>query len=70
MTTDMDDAEIKSQVVSKLVEKYPEKPAQEIETIVEEEYTALAGRPIRDYLSVLTERAAKQRIKKGGGRQD
>lgn len=68
MTTDMDDAEIKSQVVSKLVEKYPEKPAQEIEAIVDEEYTALAGRPIRDYLSVLTERAAKQRIKKGGGR--
>lgn len=69
MTTDMDDAEIKSQVVGKLVEKFPEKPAREIETIVDEEYAALANRPIRDYLSVLTERAAKQRIKKGGGRK-
>ena len=68
MTTDMDDAEIKSQVVGKLVEKFPGKPAPEIEAIVDEEFNALANRPIRDYLSVLTERAAKQRIKKGDKR--
>jgi hypothetical protein len=68
MTTDMDDAEIKSQVVSKLVEKFPEKSAQEIEEIVAQEFAALQDRPIRDYLSVLTERAAKQRIKKDAKR--
>ena len=35
-----------------------------IDEVVREEFAALAGRPVRDYLSVLTERAAKKRLKK------
>jgi translation initiation factor 2 alpha subunit (eIF-2alpha) len=63
MTTDMDDDEIISQVVAKLVEE-KDYPLDLVEPIVREEFAALAGRPVRDYLSVLTEKAAKKRLKK------
>ena len=63
MTTDMSDDEMISQVVEKLVEKFPKTQPVEVETIVREEFHQIAGRPVRDYLSVLTERAAKQRLK-------
>ena len=64
MTTDFDPDEIKRQVVEKLVTKNPELSAAEVESIVGEEFAALADRPVRDYLSILTERAAKKRLKK------
>ena len=64
MTTDMDDREIIDQVAAKLREKYPELSAAEVQSAVEQEFGQLAGRPVRDYLSVLTERAAKKRLKK------
>ena len=64
VTTDMDDEEMISQVVEKLAAKNPEIPKDQVETTVREEFAGLAGRPVRDYLSVLTERAAKKRLKK------
>lgn len=53
-----------NQVADKLSEKNADVPRTVIDEVVREEYQALAGRPVRDYLSVLTERAAKKRIKK------
>ena len=64
MTTEMDDAEVMSQVADKLSEKNPKVDRSVIDEIVAEEFAGLAGRPVRDYLSVLTERAARKRIKK------
>lgn len=64
MTTEMDDREIIEKVREKLRERYPELPAEQVDSAVEEEFAALAGRPVRDYLLVLTERAAKKRLKK------
>jgi len=64
MTTELNDDEVKAQVVTKLSEKNPSVPHAMIEEMVDEEFAALAGRPVRDYLSVLTERAAKKRLKK------
>lgn len=64
MTTDMSDQEVMNQVAAKLSEKNDTVPRTVIDEVVREEYLALAGRPVRDYLSVLTERAAKKRIKK------
>jgi len=66
MTTDIDDDEVKRQVTQKLVEKNPGWDRHEVETVVEEEFAELAGRPVRDYLSILTERAARKRLKKAG----
>ena len=52
------------QVVEKLSQKNSDVPREVIDEVVREEYAALAGGTVRDYLSVLTERAAKKRIKK------
>lgn len=64
MTTEMNDEEVKAQVVSNLSMKNPGVSIDIIEELVDEEFAALAGRPVRDYLSVLTERAARKRLKK------
>ncbi len=64
MTTDINDEEVMAQVVSKLSEKNSGIARSVIDDVVREEFEALAGRPVRDYLSVLTERAAKKRLKK------
>jgi len=64
MTTELNDQEVKSQVVSNLHAKNPGVSIDIIEHLVDEEFAALQGRPVRDYLSVLTERAAKKRLKK------
>ena len=64
MTTDVDDEDTLRQVVDRLQEKYPDLPRAELEGVAREEYDSLSGRPVRDYLSILTERAAKKRLKK------
>jgi len=64
MTTEMNDEDVMHQVVDRLVEKNEGVPRDLIDEVVREEFTALAGRPVRDYLSILTERAAKKRLKK------
>jgi len=64
MTTDITDQEVMAQVADKLSEKNADIPRDVIDEVVREEFAALAGRPVRDYLSVLTERAAKKRLKK------
>jgi len=64
VTTDVDDEDTVRQVVDRLQEKYPDVGRAEIEGVAREEYDALAGRPVRDYLSILTERAARKRLKR------
>ncbi len=63
MTTDIDTDEIFTQVTARLREKFPECSASEVESAVRTELDQLADRPVRDYLEVLTERAAKKRLK-------
>jgi len=64
MTTEISDQEVMVQVADKLSEKNSDVPRNVIDDVVREEFMALAGRPVLDYLSVLTERAAKKRLKK------
>ncbi|PRY69164.1 hypothetical protein B0I08_103372 [Glaciihabitans tibetensis] len=64
MTREVDDEDTIRQVVDRLQEKYPEVARQELESVAREEFHSLAGRPVRDYLSILTERAAKKRLKR------
>jgi hypothetical protein len=63
MTTDIDTDEIFTQVSARLREKFPELSAEQVESAVKIELDDLNGRPVRDYLEVLTERAAKKRLK-------
>ena len=63
MTTDIDIDEIFTQVSARLREKFPNRSASEVETAVRAELDLLADRPVKDYLEVLTERAAKKKLK-------
>jgi hypothetical protein len=64
VSTDIDDAETVRQVVERLEKKFPDVPRDQIEAVAQTEFDALAGRPVRDFLTILTERAAKKRLKK------
>ena len=64
MPTNTDDEETIQHVTDALEKKYPGVKRSELEAVAREEFTAIAGRPVRDYLSILTERAARKRIKK------
>ena len=64
MITDIDDEDTIRQVVDRLQEKLPDVPRPEIEAVAREEFEQLSGRPVHDYLSILTERAAKKRLKR------
>ena len=63
MTTELDNEEIIRQVVGELEQKFADRSPDEIETVVREEFDLLARRPVRDYVLILTERAAKKRLK-------
>lgn len=64
MATEFDETEVIRQVTERLVERFPKSKPGEIERIVTEEVEALAAKPVTDYVSVLSERAAKKRLKK------
>ena len=62
--TDIDDEEVIRQVVERLEEKFPDVLRAEIEDVARAELSALSGRPVRDFLTILTERAVKRRLRK------
>lgn len=49
-------------VVDRLAERFPEEPRSVIENVVAEEHRVLDDGPIRDYVPVLVERAARFRL--------
>lgn len=51
-----------AQVINTLVEKFPRNARDEIEKVVQDEYSRFDGRPIRAYVSVLVQRAARLRL--------
>lgn len=63
MASEFDPKKIVKQVTAKLHEKYPKADETAIQKVVAEEVAILEGRPIKDYVSVLSERAAKKRLK-------
>ncbi len=68
VTTDIDDEETIRQVVDRLEKKFPDLPRTQIEDVARAEFMALADRPVRDFLTILTERAAKKRLRKSEAR--
>jgi hypothetical protein len=62
MTTDISDQDIMDQVADHLSEKNADISRAVIDEVVREEFLPLADRPVRDYLSILTERAAKKHL--------
>ncbi|MWB98713.1 hypothetical protein GB864_09160 [Agromyces sp. MMS17-SY077] len=60
-----DDGEARSvaDVVERLATKYPEVDRAEVERIVRTEHHEFDGKPVRDFVPVLVEKAAKKQIK-------
>lgn len=52
-----------AEVVDRLAEKFPSVEKTEITRIVADEYGTFEGRPVRDFVPVLTEKSAKKRVK-------
>jgi len=67
MATDIDIDEIHLQVTSRLREKFPDLAPDQVEAAVRAELDEFAGRPVRDYIEVLTERGAKRRLREVAG---
>jgi hypothetical protein len=64
VTTEVNPEEVVLQVSERLRAKFPDAGADEVDRVVRSELAELVDRPVQDYLSVLTERAAKKRLKK------
>lgn len=64
MSTEFDADEVTRQVTARLRERFPAASEDDVETIVREEVTSLADKPVHDYVAVLAERAAKKRLKR------
>lgn len=64
MTTAFNADEVIRQVTEKLQGKFSQASPDEIRRIVAEEVGELEKQPVRDYVSVLSERAAKKRLQK------
>ena len=52
-----------AKVIDRLAEKFPDAPRVRIEEAVHEQQEALARNPVRDYVPVLIEHAAKDRLR-------
>lgn len=63
MATEFDRDAVISQVTVRLAEKYEGFDHPRLEQIVREEVDLLADKPVHDYVAVLSERAAKKRVK-------
>ena len=61
------EAEALSRVVQRLRQQFPEVPPDALEEIVNGHYEAFDGRPIRDFVAVLVERATRADLEAGIG---
>jgi hypothetical protein len=52
------------EVVERLAARFPDVPRDHVETVVDEEHHELAGNPIRDFVPVLVEHDARERLRR------
>lgn len=62
MAAEFDVEQVVREVAANLQKKFPSKDATEIEQIVRAQVDDLKDRPVRDYVSVLAQRAAKKQL--------
>jgi hypothetical protein len=62
MTTEADEQQAVEHVVARLQERFPSLAEDRIHAIVDEEHHRFDGRPVRSFVPVLVERAAKKRL--------
>ena len=59
-----EEARAVSEVIDRLVGRFPDLPRDHIAAVVETAHLELEGNPVRDFVPVLVERTAKQRLKR------
>jgi hypothetical protein len=59
------EAEAISRVVQRLREQFPEVPLDALEEVVNGHYEAFDGRPLRDFVPILVERATRADLEAG-----
>jgi hypothetical protein len=64
MTTDLDLDQVVRDVTASVRKKFPDHSEEQVAPLVREELADLQDRPVQDYLTVLTERAVKRRLKR------
>ncbi|RJT90124.1 hypothetical protein D6T64_04835 [Cryobacterium melibiosiphilum] len=52
-----------AKVIARLRKKFPQVSPETVEQIVRQEHRALDGRPVRDFIAVLVEHEARQRLR-------
>lgn len=61
--TELSEQQALASVIDRLGKKFPDRSRADIESVVVQEYGALSQGPIRDFVPVLVERAAKEKLK-------
>ncbi|WP_146078985.1 three-helix bundle dimerization domain-containing protein [Rathayibacter sp. AY1E6] len=64
MTTEFDLDQVVRDVTANVRKKFPDHSEEQVAPLVREELADLQDRPVQDYLTVLTERAVKRRLKR------
>lgn len=62
MTTKADEEQAMEQVATRLMEHFPHVTRDQVAAIVDQEHQLYDGRPVRDFVPVLVERAARHRL--------
>jgi hypothetical protein len=57
-----DERRVVEGVIARLAARYPEQPVDRIAAVVEQELRGLDGTPIRDFVPILVERQARERL--------
>jgi hypothetical protein len=59
-----DEARVLEEVLHRLTDRFPEVPAEVVSDIVQAERQRLDGRPIREFMPLLVERASAERLRR------
>jgi hypothetical protein len=59
------EAEAIDRVTHRLRQQFPELPAETVETSVHEHHQVFDGRPVRDFIPILVERATRTELRTG-----
>lgn len=62
-TNELDEAKAVGEVVDRLAERFPDIDRARIAEVVESEHRSLDGKPVRDYVPVLVEHGARERLR-------
>ena len=60
-----DEGRVFEEVVHRLTDRFPDVPADVVSGVVRTERQRLDGRPIREFVPLLVERASADRLRKG-----